>query len=61
MKEQRLKVTKKCTISVPDVLTVTWFNLDLQKLVCEVISADALFPGNVFFTYTQIYEFNDGS
>ena len=32
------------------------FNQDLQKLVYEVVSADALFLGNVFFTYTQVYK-----
>ncbi len=39
----------------------TWFNQDMQKVICEVVSADALFPGNVFFTYTQLYKFNGGS
>ncbi len=47
-------------INVQNVLTVTWFNQDLQKLVYEVLSPDALFPGNVFFTYTQVYKFNGG-
>ncbi len=32
------------------------FNQDLQKLVYEVVSADTLFLGNVFFTYTQVYK-----
>ncbi len=41
-------------ISVSHVLTKTWFKQDLQKLVCEVLSADTLFPGNVFFTYIQV-------
>ncbi len=27
-------------ISVPNVLMETWFKQDLQKLVCEVLSAD---------------------
>ncbi len=45
-----------------NVLTVTWFNQDLHKVLCEVVPADdALFPGNVFFTYTQVYKFNGGS
>ncbi len=35
-------MTKTYNISVPNVLTVTWFNQDLQKLVCEVVSTDAL-------------------
>ncbi len=52
MKALRLKV------SVPGVFM---FNLDPQKLVCEVLSADALFLGNDLFTYTQVYKFNDGS
>ena len=40
--------------SVSNILTVT-FKQDMQKLVCEVVSTDVLFPGNVFFVYTQVY------
>ncbi len=45
-------------ISVLNVLTETQ---DQQKLVCEVTLADAIFPGNVFFTYTKVYNINGGS
>ena len=44
--------------SVLNVLTETWFKQNQQKLVCEVTSADAIFPGNVFFTYTKVYYIN---
>ncbi len=37
-------------------VTVTWLTQDMQKLVFEVLSAHALFPGNIFFTYTQVYK-----
>ncbi len=48
-------------ISVLNVLTETWFKQDQQKLLSEVTSADAIFPGNVFFTYTKVYNINGGS
>ncbi len=28
-----------------------------SSLQGRIVSADALFPGNVFFTYTQVYNF----